>query len=382
MLAALGRAEAERVPCAPHWWGAYKYEALGLDGRMAPWQDGAALAPVYVRFYEKFRPDWFHLHLGTPKYFRDAAVTEREGVPYLRIDPRFRQLKKLDRYFAFGSDGDERIVDFPDYLLGSRADRPKVDLGSRRAVEDYCRRYIAMEAALIRELGYTDHVEAIAAKFGEEALIAVHLPSAVCEIFDPITGYTGFERGLIALREQPEGMRRLLELCYELELEWARAYAAAGAHAFVISESYISPDIVGPQAYPEFLKGIHRDFFAEIARLGLAPVLDFWGDALPLLEDFTEINAAALMVEESKKSFTLDIREIRERLGGRLCLFGNLDSLELLREGSPEQVRAEVLRQAAGAGGGFVVANGSPLAPGTPEANVHALIAAARELRT
>jgi uroporphyrinogen-III decarboxylase len=247
-------------------------------------------------------------------------------------------------------------------------------------VEEYVRRYLEMGAALIRELGYADHVEVLAKRFGQEALIAVHLPSAVCEIFDPTTGWAGFERGLVALREQPEGMRRLLELGYELQLEWARAYAAAGAHAFVISESYISPDIAGPQVYPQFLKAIHREYFAEIARLGLAPILDFWGDALPLLEDFTQINAAALMVEESKKTFTLDIREIRERLEGRICLFGNLDSLELLRQGSPGQVQAEVRRQAEGAGGGFVVANGSPIALGTPAVNVKVLIEAAREL--
>jgi len=383
MQAALALGRPARVPCAPHWWGSYKYEALGLDVRLAPWQDGAALAPVYAGFYERFRPDWLHLHIGTPRYFRDAEVSEPEGLggdAVLRIDPHFRGLKKLDRYFASESGADERIVDFPDYLLGSRAERPRVDLGSRRSVEEYARRYLAMEAALIRELGYADHVVALAARFGQEALIAVHLPSTVCELFDPITGWAGFERGLIALREQPEGMRRLLELGYELQLEWARAYAQAGAHAFVISESYISPDIAGPRVYPDFLKGIHREYFAEIARMGLAPILDFWGDALPLLEDFAQIGAAALMVEESKKTFTLDIREIRERLDGRICLFGNLDSLGLLREGSPEEVRAEVRRQAEGAGGGFVVANGSPLALGTPEANVRALSEAAQGL--
>ncbi len=303
----------------------------------------------------------------------------------LVIDPRFRTLKKEDRYFSVESGGDEPIVDFADYLLGSRCRRPKVDLGSRQAIHEYAKRYIAMDAALIRSLGYTDHVEALAARYGGEAFIAVHLPSMICEIFDPLTGYTGFEPGLEALVESPEGMRCLIEVCYELQLEWARAYAAAGAHAFIISETYISPDIAGPAAYPRFLKAVHRDFFREVERMGLVPICDFWGDAMPLLEELAQANIRGLMVEESKKTFTLDIREIRRRIGDRLCVFGNLDSLVLLHDGPPEAIRAEVQRQAAedgrAGGGAFIAANGSPITPGTPEENVRALIAAARGLK-
>ena len=31
-------------PAAPHWWGVYKYEALGLDYRTAAWQAGDRFA--------------------------------------------------------------------------------------------------------------------------------------------------------------------------------------------------------------------------------------------------------------------------------------------------------------------------------------------------
>ncbi len=41
---------------------------------------------------------------------------------------------------------------------------------------------------------------------------------------------------------------------------------------------------------------------------------------------------------------------------------------------TPDEVRIEVLRQAQGLSSGFVVANGSPITPGTPEENVDAMI--------
>jgi len=365
---------ADRVPCGLHWWGIYKYEALGLDFTRDAWKEGKKLAEVYAGFYEKFKPDWFHLHIGTPVYFKDSGIVRRDGKSYLVIDPQYRSLKKDDRYFSVNSPDDEEIVDFPDYLLGSRSFKPKVNLGSLRAIDDYVRRYIRMSAEEITAMGYTDHVREIVRWYGEEVFIAVHIPSAVCEIFDPTTGYVGFEEGLMAFYDHPEGMRHLFERCYEEQLEWAKAYAQAGAHSYVISETYISPDITDPAIYRNNLKGIHRDYFAEISRMGMIPICNFWGDVNPILEDLTEINISALMVEESKKQFTIDIHAIREAVGDRLCVFGNLDSITLLVHGTPDDIRAEVLAQAAFAPKNFVAANGSPVAPDTPEENVRAFI--------
>jgi hypothetical protein len=379
MTAALEGRQAERTPCAPHWWGSYKYEALGLDGVCGAWKPGNALAPVYARFYEKLRPDWFHLHIGTPRWFDGAEIIRGKGASRLRIAPELRALKAADRYFSVGSREDERIVDFPDYLLGTRCDRPKVDLSSTRAVREYARRYIAMDVELIEAQGYADHVRALSERYGQEAFIAVHLPSPVCEIFDPFTGYTGFEAGLIALRESPEGMRALIEASYRLALPWARAYANAGAHAVAISESYISPDLAGPRAYPDFLLPVHREFFAEVKAMGILPILDFWGNVNPILSELAGAGASGLMVEESKKTFRLDAREIHDRIGDRVCVFGNLDTIGLLHDGTPEGISREVERQAAGAGRNFIIANGSPITPGTPIGNVAALISAGRE---
>ena len=145
------------------------------------------------------------------------------------------------------------------------------------------------------------------------------------------------------------------------------------------SETFFSPDLVGPQVYRRFLKGLHRDYFREIERCGLVPICYFLGDVNPLLEDLTQIGIRGLLVEEGKKSFRLEVGEIWPRLEGRLALFGNLDSIAVLQDGTPDQVRAEVLRQRAAAPSGFVVANGSPITPGTKPENLQAMIRASRE---
>jgi uroporphyrinogen-III decarboxylase len=378
--ATLNLKKTERYPAASHWWGIYKYEAAGLDFRKAAWQEGKNLSDIYIDFYEEFKPDWFHLHIGTPAYFKNSEIVQRGGKHFLVIDPSLKDLKKQDRYFSVESSENEEIVDFPDYLLGSRSFKPKVDLSSRKNIDEYIKKYIYMSADEISSLGYADHVSIISKKYGTDVFINVHIPSAICEIFDPITGYTGFENGLLAFHDYSDGMRYLLERCYQSQLEWAKAFAAAGAHGYAISEAYISPDVANPEIYRKFVKDIHRDYFADVKKMGLFPILYFTGDINPILKDLAEINISGLMVEESKKSFHLDVVRIKEIIGDRVCIFGNIDAIYLLHGGTPEDVEKEVLKQFKNSSNNFITCNGSPITPGTPSENVKVLLKAGKKL--
>ena len=381
-LKALKLEKASRLPVAPHWWGIYKYEVLGLDFKRDAWREGERIAKIYKAFYEKFKPDWFHLHIGTPVYFKNSEIIKRGNKSYLIIDPSFRGIKKEDKYFSVNSPDDEEIVDFPDYLLGSRSYKPKVNLANKSSIDEFVKKYIHMSAEYIDGLGYTEHVKIISNEYRDEVLIAVHIPSAICEIFDPTTGYTGFENGLIAFYDYPDGMRYLLERCYEEQLEWAKAYSKAGAHVYAISEAFISPDLANPNIYRKFVRDIHKDYFSEVKKIGLVPICYFTGDINPIVEDVAEINLQALMVEESKKSFKLDVKKIREKIGDNVCIFGNLDTIYLLHDGTPDEVRFEVLNKLEGSENNFITCNGSPITIGTPEKNVKSLIDAAKTFIT
>lgn len=381
MIKTLNLKKTGRPPVALHWWGIYKYEALGLDYKKDAWKEGEILSDVYGKFYEKFKPDWFHLHIGTPKYFKDCEIINKNGKSYLKISGKFKGLKKEDKYFSSNSSEDEEILDFPDYLLGSRCSRPKVDLSSIKKIDGFIKRYIHMSAREIREMGYTDHIAQIVTRYGDDVFLAVHIPSAICEIFDPTTGYLGFEEGLMSFYDYPEGIKYFLEKCYEEQLEWAKAFAEAGAHAFIISESYISPDLANPEIYRKFMKPVHARYFKEIKNYGLVPICMFWGDVLPLLDDYVQTNVMAIMFEESKKGFNLDIQKIRKKINNRICIFGNLDSNYLLREGSVREIKDEVIRQAEGARYNFIISNGSPVAPSTPEQNIRCLIDTGKEIK-
>ena len=77
-----------------------------------------------------------------------------------------------------------------------------------------------------------------------------------------------------------------------------------------------------------------------------------------------------------------DMAACKEALAGKVCVTGNLDPIEVLMRGTPEQVEAETRRimSSCAPGGGYCFNTGEMNPRDTPEENMRAMIAAAREL--
>jgi uroporphyrinogen-III decarboxylase len=80
-------------------------------------------------------------------------------------------------------------------------------------------------------------------------------------------------------------------------------------------------------------------------------------------------------------SHAMDIAAVREAVGRRLALLGNVNPLDTLARGTPDQVRTEARAcvEKAAPGGAFVLSAGGGASPGTPAENIDALVQAARE---
>jgi len=62
----------------------------------------------------------------------------------------------------------------------------------------------------------------------------------------------------------------------------------------------------------------------------------------------------------------MDLKKVKAYCGDKICLLGNIDCLELLPDGTPEQVDAAVCRaiEDAAEGGGYIVCSSNSLHPG------------------
>jgi uroporphyrinogen decarboxylase len=78
-----------------------------------------------------------------------------------------------------------------------------------------------------------------------------------------------------------------------------------------------------------------------------------------------------------------DIREVKERVGDRMCLMGNVNPLEIAVRGTPDEVRDATLDVLEGSGGeGVILSVGGGTSPGMPRENIVAMLAALEEFNT
>ena len=75
-----------------------------------------------------------------------------------------------------------------------------------------------------------------------------------------------------------------------------------------------------------------------------------------------------------------DIAEVKERVGDRMCLMGNVNPLEVGVRGTPEEVREATLDVLEKGGGrGIILSVGGGTSPGMPKQNIEAMLAALEE---
>jgi uroporphyrinogen decarboxylase len=78
-----------------------------------------------------------------------------------------------------------------------------------------------------------------------------------------------------------------------------------------------------------------------------------------------------------------DIREVKQRVGHRMCLMGNVNPLEIAVRGTPEEVREATLDVLEGGGGeGMILSVGGGTSPGMPRENILAMLDALNEFNS
>ena len=79
--------------------------------------------------------------------------------------------------------------------------------------------------------------------------------------------------------------------------------------------------------------------------------------------------------------YKVSLKSAKERVGQHVCLMGNLNPVNVLWRAAPEAV-AIAARQAvadAGHNGGFILGSGCEVPVHSPQENLHAMLAVARE---
>ena len=217
--------------------------------------------------------------------------------------------------------------------------------------------------------GDNDYLNALVGAVGHQEFI---LSGGVIGTLYSCTQHVGMANLYPMLVEQPDLIEYLSHKILEVNIEQIRRLAAAGGDAIFIDDATATSDMISVAHYQRFSLPHVKEMVREIHALGHKAILIYFGGIADRLDQIASVDADALSMETSMKSYVNDIAEIAQKVGDRMALFGNIDPLGVLQRGSPADLDAEIARQVAAGkrARGFVISPGSPITPGTPLSRV------------
>lgn len=202
-------------------------------------------------------------------------------------------------------------------------------------------------------------------------------------IFERAWMLMGFEAFSFALLERPDFVARMIE-------RTGRTYYEFLKRAFEydrVQLVWLGDDLAystGLMVSPDFLRQRVFPWYARIAHLcrqydpPKAFIFHSDGYLWEILEDLIAMGIDALHPIEPK---AMDIRQVKAKTAGRLCIIGNIDLGYTLTRGTPEEVREEVRQRIADCapGGGYVVSSSNSVTEYVPLDNYRAMLSAVEE---
>jgi uroporphyrinogen decarboxylase len=186
----------------------------------------------------------------------------------------------------------------------------------------------------------------------------------------------GLSSFLVGLKIEPGLTHRLLKVTTRLARDWlsAQAEQLPGVDGIMVLDDVAG--FLSREDYLEFAQPYLRDVFSLPAAVKV-----FHNDAdSPVCYEFVEDMGANVF------NFThlQGIGSVRERIGANVCLMGNVAPLDVLARGDPAAVDTAARRCLAENAGhpAFLLSAGGGTSPGTPAANIDALVQAAQSTGT
>ena len=232
---------------------------------------------------------------------------------------------------------------------------PKKDGFLPQALDEYRFMWDNLPRRYIEEYGY---LEGTAMSFGPVELAAV------------VIGYENFYLNLLL---EPEAIHELLKVTTESVIKWLSAIQEINGP---LKRLGLADHIPGQVAVEQF-----EEFWLPYSN----KVVEAFPDALVFYHNEFPIRylGALRAFKADVFHFGGAVEPAKEALGDRITLMGNLDPVNLLLKGSPEEIRTQALAslKQGWPGGRFLLSSGGGLSPDTPAAGLEAMAGAIEEYR-
>jgi len=178
----------------------------------------------------------------------------------------------------------------------------------------------------------------------------------------------GAERVLLATMEEPDAVKRVMELMADVGIALSRAAIKAGVDTVTLSDPVASGDLLSPDQYAEFARPYEAKVFAAIRAVPTAlHICGYTKDNMPHIRT---TGTQAFSFEEK-----VEVKDAKQILGDVLAI-GNVAPVRALLNGSPD----DVLREANKCfeDGVDLLSSGCAVPPLTTLENLRAMAASAK----
>lgn len=179
--------------------------------------------------------------------------------------------------------------------------------------------------------------------------------------------YLGQTKTLMMLVENPSLIDYLSNKLIEQLIEYIKAACSVGGDAIFIDDAMAYSDVISKKHCERFVFPYTKKMVETIHHFSHKVILIYFGGVMDRLDLIAETGADALACETSMKGYINDICQIAEAIGSKMALFGNIDPIGILQNGTDEQMEKEIRRQveAGRKARGFIISTGSPITPYT-----------------
>jgi hypothetical protein len=225
---------------------------------------------------------------------------------------------------------------------------------------------------------HVDAIRTVVERVGRD--VSVH-----GEIFSPFSQFLellDYSNGLVALLDDPGKVNACLARLSEGAILLARKQVEAGAHAILISSAFAGAGFISRKHYAEFVQPWESAVIAGIQAAHDVPVYTHTcgaiGDRLDLMMD-TGTNGIDTL--DPPPLGTVELGDAKRQTRGRAFIKGNLDPVNTVLLGTPDDVREAAMERiaTAGPGGGYILSTACSVPPGAPPENVAVLAAVAEQ---
>lgn len=310
-------------------------QRFGFDGVLIPAVGAAPLDERTVARIDRANPE------GPVVYFKngDSCVYCRNDLPrYTHVVPPERDITDLDPATVA-----ERLAYHP----------PSTRL----------RMWLAPDAA-----GRVAELRQARAIVGAD--VSVH--GALYSPEDYLIDLMGADGAMIALLTEPEKCRELLQRFARAVAGHAREQIAAGADALNVSAPWSGQNFMSPAMYRDLIAPAQAVLVAAARAGGVPSYCHTCGAIGDRLETIIDTGFDGIECLDPPPLGNVELADAVRRIGHRAFIKGNIDPVHVLLKGTPDQVRADVIRrlEIGMQAQGFILSTACAIAPDTPAENV------------